>query len=175
MKQLFNLDDNGRNGEPRSERPSQVDSLIDETEVLGFNEGAPLANVPYPDYPQSREQLDLPYATGVLKSIAESDCVRDQRDLAMELGLNGGSTIVESACAFHNIDLPKEADYTPSPIVESPDGEGGTIRFDKNDFPTFQICYHLYLTLGLGVSEIATVLDTEETAVRSGLSEHGFL
>jgi hypothetical protein len=176
MRELFNLDDNGRGGDRRDERPDSVATLLSEKETVGYQEGSELANVGYSSYPQDQESLYLPNTTMVLQSIINCEKVRDQHDLANELGITH-STMLSDAVEFHGFsNFPESVDHTPSPIIQAPDGDGGTVEIDKDEWPSFRIGYHLYLTLGMSASEIAELLgDYTEREITNELRKFGFL
>jgi len=138
MRELFNLDDNGRGGDRRDERPDSVATLLSEKETVGYQEGSELANVGYSSYPQDQESLYLPNTTMVLQSIINCEKVRDQHDLANELGITH-STMLSDAVEFHGFsNFPESVDHTPSPIIQAPDGDGGTVEIDKDEWPSFR-------------------------------------
>jgi len=163
-----------REAEPREDRPAMVDGLLENDETLGYKQADPLGNVPYSEYPTNREELLLPSTTRILQSIANSDVVTDVRDLSDELDVS--ASVVGDAVDFHRIDLPMESDQTPSPLVELPDGDGGTVTVDKTEFESdFITAYALYVTAGLSSDEIGTLTDKSERQVRAVLREHSLL
>lgn len=182
-KELFNIDDGGRNGGAAEDRPNSVETLVSESETVGFREGEPLSHVGYSSYPRDRESLYLPNTTGILASIIASEKVADQEDLAAELGINSGD-MLKDALEFHNFSLPESVDKEPDSHVEVPDGEGGTVRISKVDtftdsgepnWRTLRAVYHLYISLGLSVEEIGKVVDADTPDLRRSMRSMGFL
>lgn len=164
-----------RGGDPAEDRPSGVNQLLEQDETVGFQEGDSLANVGYDSYPQDRESLYLPNTTGILTSIIAADKVKDQEDLADELGFNRGSQTVADALEFHAIDLPEQVDYSPSPYVDIPTADGDK-RVNLTKFgDDFYTAYTLYVGAGLSVSEISQLVEEPERDVRRGLASHGLL
>jgi len=164
-----------RGGEAADNRPNGVSEVVEQDETVGFEEAEPLANVEYDSYPRDRESLYLPGTTGILTSIIAADKVRDQEDLADELGFNQGSQMLEDALDFHNIDLPEQVDHTPSPYVDIPTADGEktvNLREFGNNFYTG---YTLYVGAGLSITEISQLVESEEQEVRRSLAGHGLL
>lgn len=164
-----------RGGDPAEDRPNGVSELLENDETVGFEEGQPLANVGYSSYPDDREGLYLPGTTGILTSIISAEKVRDQEDLADELGFNRGSQTVADALEFHSIDLPEQVDHSPSPYVDVPTSEGDKrVNLDKfaDDFYT---AYTLYVAAGLSITEISQLVENDEQEVRRSLAGHGLL
>ena len=164
-----------RGGDAAKDRPAGVNQLLEGDETVGFEEGEPLANVGYDSYPQDRESLYLPGTTAILTSIIAADKVRDQEDLADELGFNRGSQTLSDALEFHNVDLPEQVDHNPSPYVDVPTTDGDkrvNLREFGNDFYT---AYTLYVAAGLSITEISQLVENDEQEVRRGLASHGLL
>jgi hypothetical protein len=164
-----------RNGDRAEDRPNGVSELLEQDETVGFREGEPLANVGYSSYPQDRESLYLPNTTGILTSIIAAEKVRDQEDLADELGFNRGSQTLSDALEFHNLDLPEQVDHTPSPYVDIPTTDGDK-RVNLREFgDDFYTAYTLYVAAGLSITEISQLVENDEQEVRRSLAGHGLL
>jgi len=164
-----------RGGDRAEDRPEGIAELLENDETVGFREGEPLANVGYSSYPDGRESLYLPNTTGILTSIIAAEKVRDQEDLADELGFNRGSQMLSDALEFHNVDLPEQVDHNPSPYVDVPTSDGDkrvNLREFGNDFHT---AYTLYVGAGLSITEISQLVESEEQEVRRSLAGHGLL
>ena len=164
-----------RNGDAAENRPDGVSELLENDETVGFEEGDSLANVGYSSYPDDRESLYLPNTTAILTSIIAADKVRDQEDLADELGFNRGSQTLSDALEFHNVDLPENVDHTSSPYVDVPTADGDkrvNLREFGNDFYT---AYTLYVAAGLSITEISQLVEEPEQEVRRSLAGHGLL
>ena len=164
-----------RGGDARTDRPEAVDELLQEAEQLGYENGQPLGNVDeYDQYPDSKEEYYWPEAGPLLASVVDSEPVRDVNDLSEELDFS--ATILADMCKFHNISIPRESDYEPSPHKDVPDGEGGTTSINTNQFSeSFPVAYHLYVTLGMGVEELSTFLDRDSHDVRKHLNRHNLI
>jgi hypothetical protein len=163
-----------RGGDAAKDRPDGVAELLEQDETVGFEEGKPLANVGYDSYPQDREGLILPSATAVLTSITDAEKVRDQEDLASELGISA-STMLVDALEFHSIDLPENVDHTPSPYVDVPTADGDK-RVNLREFGNdFQTAYTLYVAAGLSITEISQLVEEPEQEVRKALSRNNLL
>nr|WP_155821710.1 hypothetical protein [Haloferax sp. BAB-2207] len=182
MKELFDFSDaKQRKGDAADERPNSVEVMLENSETLGYRNGEPLAEgvESYDAYPQSREEWFMPETGAVLQSIAESKTVYDMLDMADELGTTAyketGTSALEDALDLHGISIegtvPESEKETP---LRLPDAEGGTITVPR-EAPDWPTAYHMYVTLGMSVDEMATLLDVSYNEVYSTMSDYGMV
>lgn len=164
-----------RGGDAADSRPSGVDSLIEQNERLGYGNGQPLGNVDsYNQYPDSREIFFWPSTGPLLASIVDSEVVRDVSDLSEELDFS--ENVLVDICEFHNIDIPEESDYTPSPYINVPCYDGEERRINVVEYDSdYMTGYVLYVGAGLSVKEISQLTEDTERDVRRNLSRHGLI
>lgn len=151
-----------RNGKPREERPVEVDEFLEPSEEVGYNEGLPLLDRSYDQYP-SRQELLQPDGGEVLESLADHDLVSSISDIASEL--NTREEVIEKATELHGIEIESTFDIT---VASEEDTISvpieGQVEIDHLREPLYddsRLLYHLYVQCGMGIEEIAESLSAQ--------------
>lgn len=154
-----------RDGSKDEARSEEVEELLTPNERVGFEEGQPLLDRPYSEYPRNDELL-RPAARDALSELISHDLVTSTEDVVAELGSREEK--VERALSLHDLTIP----------TETFDVEVSTDRLDGLvDFPNRMVSADnpilvatLYVEMGVSVSEIREVID-EATHDNTTVSE----
>lgn len=159
---------NGRDGEPRDDRPEEVDAFLEPEEVVGFEEGLPLLDKEYAEYCES---VLAPEAHADVWAVARHDMVTSVEDVAAELDTTVDK--VDKALTIHDIEEPEGSGSFDVPAVEREGvievplcGAVDTAHLRSPIFEDARLLEHLYVRCGLGVAEIQTVLEDGMNAGR---------
>jgi hypothetical protein len=157
-----------RDGDPREDRPEAVDAALDiKAERVGFENGKPLLDRPYEEYPTDPLK---PSASDALEDVARHERVGDVSDVASELATT--TETVRTALELHGIDTPKGGatfDRVAEDELEIP--LHGTVNVDHLRTPVYEdarLLQHLYVECGLGVGEMKTLLERQMNRGRAG-------
>jgi len=159
---------NGRDGEPRDDRPEEVDAFLEPEEAVGFGEGLPLLEKGYEDYCES---VLAPEAHADVWSVARHDMVRSIEDVAAELDTTVDK--VDKALTIHDIEEPEGSGSFDVPAVEREGvidvplcGAVDTAHLRSPIYEDARLLEHMYIRCGLGEAGIQTVLEDGMNAGR---------
>ncbi|MFC3477658.1 hypothetical protein [Halobacterium litoreum] len=157
-----------RDGGPREDRPEEVDEFLEPEEAVGFEEGLPLLDRPYEEYP---DDPLTPDAGADVAALAGHELVGSVEDLAAELDTTEGK--VRTALHLHDVEEP-----TAGSSFDSVEREGvievplhGVIDVEHLRTPVYadaRLLEHLYIRCGAGISEIKEILEDGMNAGRGG-------
>jgi hypothetical protein len=178
-------DARARDGDAAEDRDDSVDELL-EWEQLGRNVGDPLAADDYSRYPSQREELSGPKWRELLRDLFAHPLVRGYGDAVEELGGNGDthmrrkwSKTLQNAADAASLDAGELFDRGDPNDVGGPQNALTALTSDlsrhvvREDNP---LCLaYLYVEQGLSAEEIATVFETDESAVRRTLHRVGLV
>lgn len=142
-----------RSGDAADDRPEEVDDIMSPQETVGFEEGLPLLDMKYQDYPRDDELL-RPAAGYALAALAEHELVTSTEDLARELGSREEK--VEKALDLHGVDEPEGFDVAVDTTRLNAFMGDVPERMKDHDNPL--VVATLYVEKGLSVEEIRDVL-----------------
>ena len=153
-----------RDGAAADDRPESVDEVMAPGETVGFDDGLPLLNREYSDYP-SNEDLLRPAAGQPLAALADHDLITSVEDVALELGAR--TETVEKALALHDIEEPSGFDVEVD--GSRLDSLLGDVPDRMKDHDNQLVVAVLYVDKGLSIEEIRQVMDeaTEDTVTVS--------
>ena len=160
---------NDRDGEPRDDRPAEVDTFLQPEEAVGFEDGLPLLDKEYADYCDS---VLAPEAHADVWGVARHDLVTSVEDVAAEL--DATTDKVDKALTIHDIEEPEGGGSFDVPAEEQEVyievplcGAVDTTHLRTPIYEDARLLEHLYLRCGLGVAEIQTVLEDGRNAGRA--------
>ena len=144
---------------PADERPAEVDDALETGERIGFEEGEPLANVGYDEYP---DDVLKPDAGDVLRSVTDHDKVSDPEDVADEL--HTSVSRVEKGAEHHAVELPSGGSFeveTATGTIDAPLADAPVHLDDLTTPPhdDHRLIHHLTVACGMGVTEVVTFLE----------------
>ncbi|MFC7026825.1 hypothetical protein ACFQJ5_03260 [Halomicroarcula sp. GCM10025324] len=159
-----------RDGGPLVARPEEVDAFLEPEEAVGFEEGLPLLDKEYGEYP---DDPLTPDSGADVAALADHELVGSVEDLAAELDADAGK--VRTALELHDLEEPNAGGSFDAPAVEH---EGvievplhGVIEVEHLRSPVYtdaRLLEHLYIRCGCGISEIKEILEDGMNAGRSG-------
>lgn len=145
--------------EPADDREDEVDRALRERERVGFQNGRPLASVPYGKYP---DDILKPSAGDVFREVCEHERVTEPKDVAQEL--HTSTERVRKGAKLHGAELPSGASFdvdVGDPFIDVPLWDNPVHLEDLANPPheDHRLIYHLVVTCGMGVSEVVTFLE----------------
>lgn len=143
-----------RDGAAADDRPAEVDELLSPQETTGYEEGLPLLNREFSDYP-SNEDLLRPAARQPLATLVAHELITSIEDVTRELGAR--TETVEKALALHDIEEPSgfDVDVDSSRL----DALMGQIPDRMKNHDNQLVVAALYIDKGLSIEEIRQVMD----------------
>jgi len=149
-------DARNRDGKPREDRPKEAEKALETEEArVGFQNGTPLLERDYADYPTGEDILQ-PSASDALEVVATHELVGTVADIAHEL--RAKESTVETALGLHGIEPPTDGasfDVVGEDEINVP--LHGTIETDHLRTPLYEdgrLLEHVYVRCGYGVGEI---------------------
>jgi hypothetical protein len=144
---------------PEDERPAEVDDALETGERVGFEEGEPLANVGYDEYP---DDVLHPSAGDVLRAVANHELTTEPQDVADEL--HTSVSRVEKGAEHHGVELPSGGSFeveTATGTIGVPLADDPVHLDDCTDDPTddHRLIHHLTVVCGMGVAEVVAFLE----------------
>ncbi|QRV15462.1 hypothetical protein JMJ58_00740 [Haloterrigena salifodinae] len=161
-----------RNGQPREERPEEVDEFFEPTEEVGYKQGLSLLDRSYENYP-SRQELLQPGNGDTLDTLSEHELVTSISDVASELNIR--DEVIEKAANLHGVDLSTfeiTVDTSNEDTITVPlEGDVAIEHLREPLYEDSRLLYHLYVQCGMGVEEIAQTLSDSLDSVNTSVLE----
>ncbi|MDL0125961.1 hypothetical protein PNQ92_11145 [Halobacterium salinarum] len=181
-----------RDGEPREDRPKEAEKALETEEVrVGFQNGTPLLERDYTDYPTGEDILQ-PSASDALEAVATHEMVGTVADIGHEL--RADESTVETALGLHGVEPPTDGasfDVVDGDEINVPlHGTIDTHHFRTPLYEDGRLLEHLYVRCGYGIGEIRQWLKAQmnhgrdpekarwsvtEDEIRDGLEAVGLL
>ncbi|GAB3672474.1 hypothetical protein [Halopiger thermotolerans] len=154
--------------DPADDRPVEVDDALEKGERVGFEEGEPLANVGYDEYPDDPLH---PTAGDTLAEVANHELVTEPRDVADEL--HTSVSRVEKGADLHGVELPSGGSFeveTATGTIDVPLADD-PVHLDDLATPPHddhRLIHHLTVVCGMGVAEVVEFLERAVNDARAG-------
>ncbi|QCS43013.1 hypothetical protein [Natrinema versiforme] len=142
-----------RDGKAKEGRSDDVEEILSDREIVGFQTELPLLERGYSDYPDEGELLRP--SNNDIEKLANHGSIHDKEEIAAELNVDVG--VVDKAAELHGIDLPTGGSFDVS-VSRLDQLLGDELPEDMIDPQNPLFLSILYLEHGLSISEMADIL-----------------